>query len=66
MDKIEIIKEKYNQLNNKMEFLMMVSTKVKLNFFTIKNHHFGNKWKIPKKYQNVYLRFLDQTLKNQE
>lgn len=60
---IEQIKQKYNQLENKMDFLMRLSQKTGLNFFSMKNHHFGNKWNIPNKYIDLYLKELDNELK---
>lgn len=60
--KIELIQEKYSQLDEKMNFVNKMSEKTGLNFFTVKNHHFGNKWNIPKKYIDIYLEELDKEL----
>lgn len=62
-DKIKQIKELYDQLDSKMEFVIRVSQKLGLNFFSVKNHHFGGKWNIPEKYQDAYLKELKQELK---
>jgi len=64
--KIKTIKKKYDALENKMDFLFKAAERVNLNFFTIKNHHFGGKWNIPEKYHEPYLEELDRALKKQK
>ncbi len=65
MSKIALIKKKYDQIEDKTNFLMNLAMTEKLNFFSIRNHHFGGKWKIPDKYHDIYLKALDKELKGQ-
>ena len=66
MDKIETIKTMYDRLDFKMDFLLLLSQKVDASFWTIKNHHFGGKWKIPEKYQDLYITELTKVLERQK
>jgi len=63
--KVREIKEKYEQLDNKMDFVHMMASKTGRTFLSVKNHHFGGKWNIPEKFHDLYIKELDKVLKFQ-
>lgn len=63
---IDEIKELYNQLNHKTDFMKELADKLEKRPNTLKNHWFTGFWSIPIEHENFVLNFLKNKIESQK
>ena len=62
---IQVIKDKYKQLNAKQKFIELVAKELNKSALSLSRNWFSAYWSIPQSEQSKVIELLNETLKNQ-